>query len=380
MFKKHQLRQWFCSFSQVAQHRSANRQLLSTSVAFLVLAAPTIINLPGSKLLAQNVVSKDLEAASYFQQGFMRYHRQDLQGAESAFREALRRDSNLAIARNYLGNILLQQNRLDVAVQEYAEAIRLNPNYGEAYYNLGLALHQQGQKEAAITAYRQSLVLDPSMAAAQYNLGLALYEQGQIQEAIAAYQQAINLNGSNANAYFNLAIALQQQGQPQEAIAAYKQVVEKDPNNTTAYNNLGSLMVMQGQAAEAIAVYQQAVRQNPKNALAFYNLGVTLYNQGHMKQANSALKRARKEYQDQGQMAQTDKIDSLMLQIAQKEAVQKAQARQQATPTAAASTRTILFKQTEPQQPTQQEVPQATQEDPGYVPVLEPQPTSMSPL
>jgi tetratricopeptide (TPR) repeat protein len=227
MFNKHLLRQWFRSFSQVALHRSAHRQLLSTSVAFLVLAAPTMINLPGSKLLAQNVVSKDLEAASFFQQGVMRYNRQDFQGAEYAFREALRRDSNLGIARNYLGNILLQENRLDVAVQEYAEAIRLNPNYGEAYYNLGLALHQQGQREAAITAYRQSLVINPTMAVAQYNLGLALYEQGQIPEAIAAYQQAINLNGTNANAYFNLAIALQQQGQLQEAIAAYKQLLQQ---------------------------------------------------------------------------------------------------------------------------------------------------------
>ncbi|MDZ8050957.1 MAG: tetratricopeptide repeat protein [Aulosira sp. ZfuVER01] len=380
MFNQHQLRQWFRSFSQVAQHRSAHRQLLSTSVAFLVLAAPTIINLPGSKLLAQNVVSKDLDAASFFQQGFMRYNRQDLQGAEYAFREALRRDSNLAIARNYLGNILLQQNRLDVAAQEYAEAIRINPNYGEAYYNLGLALHQQGQREAAITAYRQSLVIDPTMAAAQYNLGLALYEQGQIQEAIAAYQQALNLNGSNANAYFNLAIALQQQGQLPEAIAAYQQALQRDPENATAYNNLGSLMVMQGQTSEAIAVYQQAVRQNPKNALAFYNLGVTLYNQGHIKEANSALKRARQEYQGQSNIAQTDKIDSLMLQIAQKEAARQAQARERATPAAAASTRTIIFKPTEAQQPNQVEVPQAAQEDPGYVPVLEPQPTSMNPL
>jgi tetratricopeptide (TPR) repeat protein len=138
-------------------------------------------------------------------------------------------------------------------------------------------------------------------------------------------------------------------------------------------------MVIQGQPSEAIAVYQQAIRQNPKNALAYYNLGVTLYNQGHMKQANSALKRAHKEYQDQNNLAQTDKIEQLMLQIAQKTAPKQAQASQPSTPSQAATTRTILFKQTEPQQPNQPEVPQATQGDPGYVPILEPQPTSMSP-
>ena len=89
------------------------------------------------------------------------YNNQDFQGSEIAFRKALERDPNISTARNYLGNILLQQNRLDLAIQEFGEAIRLNPNLGEAYYNLGVALQKQGQKEAAITAYRQALVVTP---------------------------------------------------------------------------------------------------------------------------------------------------------------------------------------------------------------------------
>ena len=236
MYKQHQFHQWFCCFSTVAFHQVLNWQkphlgFLCAASAFLVLAAPTMIDLPGSKLLAQTPISQDLEAASFFQQGVTRYNRNDLQGAEYAFRQALQHDSNLGMARNYLGNIFLMQNRLDIAVQEYGEAIRINPNLGEAYYNLGLALYRQGQKDAAITAYRQALVVDPTMAAAQYNLGLALYEQEQPQEAIAAYQQAINLDSSDANAYFNLAIALQEQGQIESAIAAYRQGLQLDPKN-----------------------------------------------------------------------------------------------------------------------------------------------------
>ncbi|PLZ83870.1 hypothetical protein CBP16_02630, partial [Fischerella thermalis WC217] len=68
MSQKYQLRLWFIGLSS----------------AFLVLVAPTMTELSGSKLLAQNVVSQNLEAASYFQQGVMRYHHQDLSGAESA--------------------------------------------------------------------------------------------------------------------------------------------------------------------------------------------------------------------------------------------------------------------------------------------------------
>ncbi|BAY34860.1 tetratricopeptide TPR_4 [Nostoc carneum NIES-2107] len=378
MSEKHQLRQWFCSFSQLALHRSAYRQLLSTSVAMLVLAVPTLTNLPGSKVLAQNVVSQNLEAASFFQQGVMRYHRQDWQGAEYAFREALRLDSKIGMARNYLGTIFLQQNRLDVAVQEFAEAIKINPNSSQAYYNLGLALQRQGQREAAITAYRQSLLIDPTIAAAEYNLGVVLYEQGQIPEAIAAYQQAINLDTHNSNAYFNLAIAQQQQGQIQEAIATYKQLIEQDPDHAVAYSNLGSLMALQGQTSEAITVYQQAIQHNPKNASAYYNLGVALYNQGNFKTANSAFKRAHQEYNAQGNIAQAEKMQTLMQQMAQILAPKPPQVAQTETPAAPAAA-INLFPDNNLPQPNQPENSQELQGDPGYVPILvPPQPTSMN--
>lgn len=151
MYKQQQIKQWFCGLSSITcQHISDWQKphlgVLCAASAFLVLAAP-VVNLPGSKLLAQTPISRDLETASFYQQGVTRYNRSDWQGAENAFRQALQREPNLAMARAYLGNIYLMQNRLDVAVQEYGEAIRLNPNLGETYYNLGLALQQQGKKK-----------------------------------------------------------------------------------------------------------------------------------------------------------------------------------------------------------------------------------------
>ena len=275
----------------------------------------TFVELTQNKVLAETVVTQDLEAAGLFQQGVMRYKRGDLQGAESALRAALSRDSNLASARNYLGNIFLQQNRLDAAVQEYGEAIRLNPNLAYAYYNLGLALHKQGQNEAAITAYRQALVIKPTMANAKYNLGLALYQQGQNEEAIAAYQQSINLDRNNANAYFNLGMALQEQGDTAKAVIAYREALELNPDNIAAYNNLGSVLAARGQTPEAIETYIQAIRRIPNNPSAYYNLGVAFYKQGELKKAQQVLKRAHKEYRKQGNVEQAEVIEQLMQEI-----------------------------------------------------------------
>ncbi|MDF5718417.1 MAG: tetratricopeptide repeat protein [Rhizonema sp. NSF051] len=337
MSQKYQHCQWFLSSSKVALYcrsqmieslltkRSTLASvirlpligLLCASSVFLQLIVPSITKFPASKLLAESVSSEDLEAASLYQQGVMRYYHSDSRAAEYAFRQALQRDPNIGLARNYLGNIMLQQNRLNAAVQEYGEAIRINPNIVEAYYNLGLALHKQGQKEAAITAYRQALIIDPTMASAQYNLGLALYEQGQKEEAIAAYQHAITLDSSNANAYFNLAIAQQEQGRIPEAITTYHKYIQLDPKNPIAYNNLGSLLSIQGQAPKAIATYLEATRRIPNDVTAYYNLGVIWYKQGDFKKANLALKHASNQYREQGDIQLAEKADQVMQKIAQ---------------------------------------------------------------
>ncbi|BAY40029.1 hypothetical protein NIES2111_44110 [Nostoc sp. NIES-2111] len=372
MYRKYQFKQWFCGLSSITGHYTCDWQkphlgFLCAASAFLVLATPTIVNLPGSKLLAQVPISQDLETASLYQQGVTRYNRSDWQGAENAFRQALQREPNIAMARHYLGNTYLMQNRLDVAVQEYQEAIRLNPNFGETYYNLGLTLQQKGEKDGAIRAYRQAVVVDPTRVNAYYNLGLVLYEQGLLGEAIATYQDAIKLDPTKTEAYHNLAIAFQQAGKMDEAIASYREVLKLDSKNAAAYNNLGSLIAMQGKPDEAIAVYTQAVRQDPRNALAYYNLGVTLYNQGDLKKANNAFKRAQEEYRQQGNTEQMAKSEQLMQQVAQKIAEQELQQRQAAAQKPTANTNSLVEQLTQLAAPREQpansgEIPVSTQQ------------------
>lgn len=361
MYQKNKLLQcFFLSFHQV----------------LLIGLLASIVTEPVGKLLAQNAPIQDLETATLYQQGVMRYNRKDLQAAESAFRSTLQRNPNIGIARYYLGNIMLLQNRLDAAVQEYGEALRINPNYGDAYYNLGLALHKQGQSQAAITAYRQALVVDPTMVSAQYNLGLALYEQGQKDEAIATYQQLISIDNSNANAYFNLAGVLQEQKRIPDAIAAYQQTIKLDPNNAVAYNNMASLLISQGQTSVAIATYLDAIRHVPKNAVTYYNLGVTLYNQGDFKTANSALKRARKEYHEHGDIQQAGKVEQLMLQIAQMQKQPAPQIGQMPFPNQI-QTNVIDVAKPLAEKPTQPETSAIIKEHPSDAPASVEQPTSL---
>ncbi|MBO3458319.1 tetratricopeptide repeat protein [Aetokthonos hydrillicola Thurmond2011] len=375
MFHKYRIYKWFDS--TLKTRLVPGKRVLCVTSILLVL---TGTELPGSKLLAQNVPTQDLEAASLYQQGVMRYYRKDLQTAENAFRQALERDPNVGTARNYLGNILLLQNRLDGAIQEYTEAIRINPNLCEAYYNLGLTLHKQGQTAAAITSYRQALVVNPTMVPALYNLGLGLYEQGQKQEAIATYQQAINLDSSNANAVFNLAIALQEQGQNTEAIAAYRKFLELNPKNAVAYNNIGSILALEGKTSLAIDTYIKAIQEIPNDPTAYYNLGVMLYNERNFKQAKVSFKYARDRYREQGNIAQADKVEDLVQQIAmlqrqnqvaQTPIIQSVQPKPDQSPTSQTKTPSLIdpLPPTLQQMPSQSETPLQTPGNPVYVPL-----------
>jgi tetratricopeptide (TPR) repeat protein len=171
-----------------------------------------------SKQLVEGLYTNDLEAATFFQQGVMRYNRSDFKTAELAFRKALQEDPFIPMARYLLGNALFQQGQIDSAAEQYRMAIGLDPNMTEAHYNLGLMLYQQGNIEEAISAYQQAIALDPNLAAARYNLGLALEAQGETEAALSEYTQAVRLNPNSAVAKYNLALLLAKENQTDSAI------------------------------------------------------------------------------------------------------------------------------------------------------------------
>ena len=85
----------------------------------------------------------------------------------------------IAEAHNNLGNVLLQQGKLDQAAARFEQAIALRPDYAEAHNNLGNVLWKQGKLDEAAARYEQALALRPDYAEAHNNLGNVLLEPGQ---------------------------------------------------------------------------------------------------------------------------------------------------------------------------------------------------------
>lgn len=80
------------------------------------------------------------QADSIYQQGMKDVQRGDLQGARTAFEQAVKLAPNSAEAHNSLGWVLLSQGHIEDAVAQLKTAVKLQPKLLLARINLANAL------------------------------------------------------------------------------------------------------------------------------------------------------------------------------------------------------------------------------------------------
>jgi len=135
-------------------------------------------------------------------------------------------DQDNVIDHFELGNIAMQDNRLDAAIAEFKEALKSNAEFAEAYNNMGLALFNQSRFDEAIEEFRNALRIEPDFPLAHANLGLVLLNKELVDEAIEELTRAISLNVEIAEAYYNLGIAYNKKGLVNETIKAYEGFIQ----------------------------------------------------------------------------------------------------------------------------------------------------------
>ena len=246
--------------------------------------------------------------------------------SETLFRHAVQVTRNNCIAYNNLGTALVQQERLDEAIQAFSEALRIRPDFAETHANLGGALRKRGDlqaaaahfdvalqlrpddaqvqndlgnvldnlghPEAAVPHYEAALRLQPALAGTEYNLAGSLAALGRTDEAIAHYRAALRLDPKNASAHFNLGYTLARAGRLTEAEAEYLEALRLNPNHVGAQNNLGNLLVRLGKPQAAILHFAAVLELDPKAAEAHYSLGRVLVGQGQPDAALPHLREA----------------------------------------------------------------------------------------
>lgn len=223
--------------------------------------------------------------------GILMYQTEKQELAADLIGKSVKIDPEHSEAHYNLGNILSDLGRLDQAVAAFQRAISLNPNYAKAHYNLGVVFKDQNKWDAAEESFRRAIACDPNYARAHNNLGLALKELGKLDAASASFQRAIACDPNSAQAYNNLGIILKTQGKLNIAIAAYAKAIAIDSKYADAYGNLGIALKDGGKIDDAVAAFRRAIALDPNHIQAYYNLAGSLAEQGKVDDAIAAYKR-----------------------------------------------------------------------------------------
>jgi tetratricopeptide (TPR) repeat protein len=119
----------------------------------------------------------------------------DRAGAEGSYREAIRRHPPYAEPRYALATLLLDEGRLDEAVEIARSFSALEPEDPRPFVVIGNAEMERERWPEAISAYREAVGRDPTDPDALFNLGNALAAAGEDDEALRVLDDAIARGG-----------------------------------------------------------------------------------------------------------------------------------------------------------------------------------------
>lgn len=113
---------------------------------------------------------------------------------------------------NYLGGLLMNEQRYDEAKAEFLTAIALFPQDKRNYANIGVICLKKENKDAAIEWMQKAIEVDKNYVRGYYNLGTLLMQKSLFKQAIGIYTKALDIepNGRDSEDISrNLAVAEQ---------------------------------------------------------------------------------------------------------------------------------------------------------------------------
>jgi len=205
-------------------------------------------------------------------------HAEVMPRCETAARQALQLDPNLAAAHTALGVVLLGQRDWDAAERELRLATELDPNRAQAHHWYALYLAAMNRHEEAEKHSQLSAELDPSpgMKIARSSI---LYFKRDWQGMIDVLKATIEQDVDYEPAYDWLGMAYVQRQQFDKSIETYRCAVELSDGLAEVLAGLGHAYAVAGREKEARQVLDKLHRMAeqwhvPPVQIAFVHVGL----------------------------------------------------------------------------------------------------------
>jgi tetratricopeptide (TPR) repeat protein len=218
-----------------------------------------------------------------------------LDQAQAVLEQVLERDPDNPRARLALGRLAVVRQQWRAAL-DHLQACRDDVHARKRAHTLSAeAFRQLGEAQRARDEHRQAVELpedlpwpDPFRAEVhklqrglrqRYESIDQMLRHGRLQEATEALFQIVEKHPTSLEGWFRLAGACAQSGRLDLAEACHKRVVDLAPDMPEAWFRLGCVQVPTNQRRAAES-FRQATRLKPDHAEAHFNLGLCLQGQG----------------------------------------------------------------------------------------------------
>jgi tetratricopeptide (TPR) repeat protein len=238
------------------------------------------------------------EAAYYIELARVRMFAGLYSEAETAARDALVIDPDLALGHAVLGwaidfqasqeqDAATRSELLVIALTEAERAVELNPNSAlvRAYYAEILIDNNIADYENALEEAQLAVELDPTLLETHRALAYVWELTGNRQQALESYQAAMQINPYLPRLHMDIGNMLRVLGDMDGALQSYIQAVALAPTSTEPLTLIAQLYAGIGEFGKASQYAQDAVDLDPANPHLHGNLGRMYYHNNVYKEA-----------------------------------------------------------------------------------------------
>ncbi|MFC2142363.1 tetratricopeptide repeat protein [Acidobacteriota bacterium] len=162
---------------------------------------------------------------------------------------------------------------LEGALEDYTTAIRLNDEYVSAHSNRGLVRYWMADYEGALEDYSRVIELDPGNAAAFDMRGRIMTDMGDYEDALREFTSALQADPDLLSALSNRAYLHHYMEDFRAALEDYTRLLQKAGSSPQAYNNRGSVKIKIDDIPGAVSDFDKAIALDPAYGRAYFNRG-----------------------------------------------------------------------------------------------------------
>ncbi|MBK9361204.1 MAG: PEP-CTERM system TPR-repeat protein PrsT [Rubrivivax sp.] len=227
--------------------------------------------------------------------------RNDLAGAEAAFKESIKDPRFATVAQLALANLYAAQQRIPDLKELLTTLTRSKTHSPIADLVAAQIAYLESRYEAAREQLDKLLRRAPNDQELLVLSGAIDLRRGAWLQAESQLGRAVQMSEDGGAARPLLAEAYLKMGQPDKALSTLRPLVERADPHPAALAMAGDAYLLQGQFQQASAMFEQALRRRPDDPAPKTVQALSILARGRIEEAISALERIAAE--DQGDVA-----------------------------------------------------------------------------